>query len=126
MHSDRIFTARDTFNQIFNTLEVDLAVRDSDGFIFRIGYNLTLVGTIVEVGVRVPVPNILGEEEDVARRDLPAAGLQVGMVRHLPPPPQSFPPEVVVRQTPVAGTEVPIGTRVNFDMQQQRERPPRP
>ena len=44
-----IFTSRDTFTHIFDTFEVDLAVRDNDAFIFRVGYQITLLGKIVAV-----------------------------------------------------------------------------
>jgi hypothetical protein len=37
----------ETFNQLFAGIQVDLAVRDSDAWIFRIGYNITLLGRIV-------------------------------------------------------------------------------
>jgi hypothetical protein len=117
-----IFTTRDTFPQIFDTLEVDLAVRDNDAFIFRVGYHLTLVGTIVEVAliVRVRVPDIGGLERNDAEAEIRAAGLVVGTVRTLPNPPGSIPPPIVVQQSPQAGTEVPPGTRVNFDLRQER------
>jgi len=32
---------------IFNGIDVDVAVRDSDAWIYRVGYNITLVGKIV-------------------------------------------------------------------------------
>jgi hypothetical protein len=47
------FFTRDTFTRLFGTLEADLAVRDTDAFIFSVGYHLTLVGTIVEVTVDI-------------------------------------------------------------------------
>jgi len=121
-----IFTTRDTFTQIFDTLEVDLAVRDTDAFIFRVGYHLTLVGTIVEVGLLVRVPDISGLERSDAEAEIRSAGLVGGTVRILPNPPRSVPPPIVVRQSPQAGTEVPRGTRVNFDLQQERLLLPRP
>jgi hypothetical protein len=117
-----IFTTRDTFPQIFDTLEVDLAVRDTDAFIFRVGYHLTLVGTIVDVAliVRIRVPDLAGLERSDAEAQIQAAGLVVGTVRTLPNPPGSIPPPIVVQQSPQAGTEVPPGTRVNFDLRQER------
>jgi hypothetical protein len=32
---------------IFNGIDVDVAVRDSDAWIYRVGYNITLLGKIV-------------------------------------------------------------------------------
>lgn len=130
-----IFTSRDTFTRIFDTLEVDLAVRDSDGFIFRVGYHLTLVGTIVDVGTLIPVPELIGLVADdpfaasEAAAAILTAGLRVGMVRTRPQPrPDPLDPHLyIVRQSPGAGTEVPLGTRVNVDRQRPaREGPPRP
>ena len=37
------------FHNIFSCLEVDAAVRDSDAWIFRIGYNVTLMGKILTI-----------------------------------------------------------------------------
>jgi hypothetical protein len=45
-----IATSNNGIPNVFQSLEVDLAVRDRDAFIFRVGYQLTLVGRIVEVG----------------------------------------------------------------------------
>jgi hypothetical protein len=119
-----IFTTRDTFTQIFSSLEVDLAVRDTDAFIFRVGYHLTLTGRVVEVGLLVRVPDLTGLEQSDAEAAIRAAGLVVGTVRVLPPPPRAVPPPVVVRQLPAAGAEVPLGTRVNFDLREE-SLPPR-
>jgi hypothetical protein len=129
-----IFATRDTFTQIFDTLEVDLAVRDSDGFIFRIGYHLTLVGTIVDVGTLVRVPDLINlvANDPFAASEAAAAilnaGLRAGMVQTRPQPrPDPFDTNLyVVGQSPGAGTEVPLGTRVNVVRQRPRELPPRP
>ncbi len=121
-----IFTTRDNVTQLFDTLEVDLAVRDNDAFILRVGYHLTLVGKIVEVGRLVSVPDISGLERSDAEAEIRSAGLVVGTVRILPNPPHSVPPPIVVFQSPQAGTEVALGTRVNFSLRQERPDLPRP
>ena len=36
-------------NNLFNGVNVDLAVRDTDAWLYRIGYNITLLGKIVFV-----------------------------------------------------------------------------
>src|SRR5215471_4578266 len=54
------------------------------------------------------------------KRRFEAVGLVVGTVRTLPNPSGSIPPPIVVQQSPQAGTEVPPGTRVNFDLRQER------
>ncbi len=116
-----IFTTRDNFPQIFDSLEVDLAVRDTDAFIFRIGYHLTLVGRVVEVAILpVVVPNMIGRTRERAEMLLRSAGLLVGTVMVLPPPDNPRPGgPVVVESRPAAGTEVPRGTRVDLDLQRQ-------
>jgi hypothetical protein len=114
------FITRDTFAQIFDTLEVDLAVRDNDAFILRVGYQITLVGRIVEVEQLVVTPDIRDLERADAEATIQSAGLVVGTVRTLPNPPHSVPPPIVVRQAPAAGTAVRRGTRVNFDLRQER------
>jgi hypothetical protein len=44
-----------TVNNIFNGIDVDVAVRDSDAWLLRLGYNITLLGQIVFTNVyRVP------------------------------------------------------------------------
>jgi hypothetical protein len=46
------FTATDIFtntprNNLFAGIQVDAAVRDSDAYLYRLGYRITLVGKIV-------------------------------------------------------------------------------
>lgn len=36
-------------NNLFNGIIVELAVRDSDAWLYRLGYNITLIGKIVFV-----------------------------------------------------------------------------
>jgi hypothetical protein len=123
-----IFTTRGVFNRIFDSLEVDLAVRDTDAFIYRVGYYLTLVGTIVEVEHLVRVPDVSNTGRtfeavcNTAKARLQAVGLRGQCSRSsdqpltppsalpFPPPPPRF---SVDSQNPAAGTEVPLNTLVN-------------
>ena len=126
-----IFITRGASTPLFDTLEVDLAVRDTDAFIYRIGYHLTLVGTIVEVEHLVRVPNVRNSSTtfervcNTAKARLQAVGLrgQCSASPNLlptqpfalpfPPPPPPPPRYFVESQDPVAGTEVPLNTLVN-------------
>jgi hypothetical protein len=38
-------------NNIFNGINVDVAVRDTDAWIHRVGYNITLLGKIAFIGL---------------------------------------------------------------------------
>ena len=42
-------------NNLFAGINVDVAVRDSDAWIYRLGYNITLQGKIVFVALTHPV-----------------------------------------------------------------------
>jgi hypothetical protein len=44
-----------THPRVFWALEVDLAVRDSDAFLYRVGFHLTLLGSIIAVPPPSPV-----------------------------------------------------------------------
>ena len=46
LHVGDVLTGQ-VVDNIFNGIEVDVAVRDSDAWIFRIAYNITLLGKIV-------------------------------------------------------------------------------
>ncbi|MGR6034624.1 MAG: hypothetical protein ACU4EP_00325 [Candidatus Nitrosoglobus sp.] len=76
------FTTRGVFNRIFGTLEVDLAVRDTDAFIFRAGYYLILADAIIKVEHLVRVPNISNAGRtfeivcNTAKAQLQAVGLR--------------------------------------------------
>jgi hypothetical protein len=108
-----------------------LAVRDTDAFIFRVGYHLTLIGTIVEVEHLVRVPNVSNTGRtfeavcNTAKARLQAVGLRgqcssssnqpltPSPAPPFPPPPPPPPPRFFVEsQNPVAGTEVPLNTLV--------------
>jgi hypothetical protein len=42
-----------SFNNLFSGIQVDIAVRDTDAWIFRLGYNIALLGKIIYL------PNII-------------------------------------------------------------------
>jgi hypothetical protein len=95
------FTTRGVFNRIFGTLEVDLAVRDTDTFIFRAGYYLILADAIIKVKHLVRVPNISNAGRtfeivcNTAKAQLQAVGLREQCSTLTPPPPAlRFPPPI--------------------------------
>ncbi|MBN9133996.1 MAG: hypothetical protein J0H48_11640 [Nitrosospira multiformis] len=122
-----IFATRGAFSQIFESFEVDLAVRDSDAFIFRVGYHLTLIGTIVETQPLVRVPDVRNSGrtfqavcntatarlQAVSLRAHCSASVNQPVAPSSPPPPPPPPnPFFVESQNPVAGAEVPSNTLV--------------
>jgi len=68
------------------------------------------------------VPDCLGLTRDQAQALIATAGLALGRVTTLPPepPPGRLGPAVVVDQSPLPGTEVNRGTRVDLQLQRQR------
>jgi beta-lactam-binding protein with PASTA domain/tRNA A-37 threonylcarbamoyl transferase component Bud32 len=75
------------------------------------------VGTTVEVFVSTgpeafPVPPVIGQDLETARRMIEDAGLEVGNVEQRPDP--DFAENVVVEQSPQGGVQVGEGTRVDL------------
>jgi serine/threonine-protein kinase len=75
------------------------------------------VGSIIDVFIssgseEFPVPPVVGQNIDVAKQQIEAAGLTVGRVETRPD--ADFEIDVVIEQSPAAGVEVGSGTPVNL------------
>jgi hypothetical protein len=100
---------------LFSGINVDVAVRDSDAWIFRIGYHISLLGKIVfpvKPGPQTTVvPPVVGKGLEAAVIAVANAGLVARTNPQLPPPNW-----VVAQVTPEEGTEVPLGSGVLLRM----------
>ncbi len=108
---------------IFAGIDVDLSVRDSDAFIEKVSYNISLLGKIVffqEASVQlVPVPNVIDKRYsrlDIAISKLQSVGLSYS-TGSITVPKDKEPLYDVTAQTPRPGTMEPKGFPVELTIE---------
>ena len=112
-----------TVNQVFSSRPVGEVLSQSPVAGTQVSLGSAVNYTVSKGTEQATVPSIVGLQRNIANNNLTAVGLTTGTVTEVF---SSRPVGEVLSQSPVAGTQVPLGSAVNYTVSKGEEPDPEP